>query len=49
MTASEPQFASAELLTQLNDTLARQKKSYLDEGEVTAEVRIDRINRAIDA
>ncbi|MDA9368109.1 coniferyl aldehyde dehydrogenase [Paraglaciecola sp.] len=49
MTASEPQFASAELLTQLNDTLARQKKSYLDEGEVTAEARIDRINRAIDA
>ncbi len=49
MTASEPQLASADLLANLTDTLACQKQSYLDEGEVTADVRIDRINRAIDS
>ena len=48
MTASEPQLASADDLIQLNKTLSSQKQSYLAEGEVSAEVRIDRIDRALD-
>ncbi|MEK9542600.1 MAG: aldehyde dehydrogenase family protein, partial [Luminiphilus sp.] len=48
MTASEPQLASADDLIQLNKTLTSQKQSYLAEGEVSAEVRIDRIDRALD-
>ena len=48
MTAQEPQLTTADVLTQLNDTLSRQKRAYLAEGEVTAEVRIDRLDRALD-
>ncbi|NCZ62636.1 MAG: coniferyl aldehyde dehydrogenase, partial [Cellvibrionales bacterium] len=48
MTAQEPQLTTADVFTELNDTLARQKQAYLAEGEVTAEVRIDRLDRALD-
>ncbi len=48
MTASEPQLATADILTQLNETLAKQKQSYVAEGAVSAEMRIDRLERALD-
>ena len=49
MTAQEPHLTAPHLFAHLDSTLAAQRTSYLAEGEVTAEVRIDRINRAIDA
>ena len=48
MTASEPQLTTADVLTQLNATLNSQKQSYLAEGAVSAEVRMDRLDRALD-
>ena len=33
----------------MKDALEAQRSSYLDEGEVSASTRIDRIDRAIDA
>ena len=49
MTAQEPHLTAPHLFAHLDSTLAAQRTSYLAEGEVTAGVRIDRINRAIDA
>jgi coniferyl-aldehyde dehydrogenase len=48
MTAPEPQLTTADVLTQLNATLNSQKQSYLAEGAVSAEVRMDRLDRALD-
>ena len=41
-------FKGVDVLTQLNATLNSQKQSYLAEGAVSAEVRMDRLDRALD-
>lgn len=48
MNAPQQVVASPDLEIKMQDALAAQRESYLREGFVSAEIRIDRINRAID-
>ena len=45
MTTIQP--LNTEIETQMQDTLAQQKAAYLEEGVVSAETRIDRIDRDV--
>ena len=49
MNAPQQVVVSPDVELQMQDALKAQRESYLREGYVSAETRIDRLNRAIDA
>ena len=48
MNAPQQVVVSPDVEIKMQEALAVQRESYLQEGYVSAEARIDRINRAID-
>ena len=48
MNAPTKDFVDTDIKQDMLDAMQRQRDSYIDEGFVSAETRIDRIDRAID-
>ena len=48
MNAPQQVVVSPDIEIKMQDVLKAQRESYLQEGYVSAEARIDRLNRAID-